>query len=235
MTASLFVLIPLLSMGCGTDPSGSASETSSAPEAAASADPNGGSVLEVMDGGGYTYLLLATSEGEKWAAVPSASVSVGDTAHIEGAMVMTDFASPSLGRTFDAILFGNLGASSAAPSERPSVAASPAEPAAKGQDMGARTVAAIFAEQAALEGGTVTVTGTVTKSTPEILGKNWIHVSDGSGSKDSGTDDLTVTTADLAQVGDAVTVTGTVARDVDLGMGYFFAVLVEDASVSPAP
>jgi hypothetical protein len=222
------VLLSLLLLACDeTQPSNSPEPGSETP--ATSEDPHGGAVLEVLSAGGYSYLLLATSEGEKWAAVPAAELSVGDTAHIEGAMRMTDFESPSLGRTFESILFGTLASEPAAAP----IAEAPATPApAAGQDLGVRTVVQIHEEQASIEGGSVTVSGTVTRSTPAILGKNWIHLDDGTGSSELGTHDLTVTTLETVEVGEVVTVTGTVARNVDLGMGYHFAVLVEDAAVS---
>jgi hypothetical protein len=62
------------------------------------------------------------------------------------------------------------------------------------------------------------------------MGKNWLHVRDGSGAE--GTNDLTVTTAaHLPSVGDTVLVTGQVSLNKDFGMGYAYDVIVEDAEV----
>jgi hypothetical protein len=62
-----------------------------------------------------------------------------------------------------------------------------------------------------------------------ILGKNWLHVRDGSGAE--GTNDLTVTTDAVVKVGDLVLVTGTLASDRDFGSGYKYALIVENAKV----
>ena len=95
---------------------------------------------------------------------------------------------------------------------------------------GGKTVAEVFAEKASLAGKPVTVRGKVAKVNGGIMGKNWLHVRDGSGAE--GTNDLTVTTAaELPQLGTIVVVTGPVTLDKDFGMGYQYDVIVEDAEI----
>ena len=96
---------------------------------------------------------------------------------------------------------------------------------------GGKTIAEVFAEKDQLAGQQVVLRGKVVKSNPGIMGKNWIHVRDGSGSE--GTNDLTVTTTGAAaDVGDTVLVKGPVSLNRDLGMGYVYDVIVEDAEVT---
>jgi len=96
---------------------------------------------------------------------------------------------------------------------------------------GGKTVAEIFAGKDQLGGQKVTFRGKVVKTNANIMGKNWLHVRDGSGAQDS--NDLTVTTTgELPKVGDTVIVTGQVSLNKDLGMGYQYDVLVEDAAVT---
>jgi len=96
---------------------------------------------------------------------------------------------------------------------------------------GGKTVAEVFAEKDQLGGQTVVVRGKVVKTNANIMGKNWLHVRDGSGAE--GANDLTVTTAaELPQVGDTVVVTGPVTLNKDFGMGYAYDVIVEDAEVT---
>jgi hypothetical protein len=73
------------------------------------------------------------------------------------------------------------------------------------------------------------VRGRVVKFNAMIMGKNWLHVRDGSGA--DGTNDLTVTTATKARVGDLVLVTGVLKTDRDFGGGYKYSLIVEDATV----
>ena len=99
---------------------------------------------------------------------------------------------------------------------------------------GGKTVAEVFAEKDALAGQPVTFRGKVVKTNPDIMGKNWLHVRDGSG--EEGTNDLTITTAGtLPNVGDTVLVTGNVTLNKDFGMGYAYDVLIEDAQVTVEP
>ena len=64
-----------------------------------------GTVLETMDSGGYTYFQLDTGLDKPWVAVPQAQVKVGDTISSMPGMVMKNFNSKTLNRTFDAIVF----------------------------------------------------------------------------------------------------------------------------------
>ena len=197
-----------------------------------------GAFLEVRDVESYTYLRLKTKDGEAWAAVPTAAVKKGAQVAIGNAMVMQDFESKSLKRKFDRIVFGTLGEAAARPAAMPAsphgAAPAPAAPVAKvAKAPGAegRTVAEVVGGKAALKDKPVAVRAQVVKVTSGILGKNWLHVQDGSGSAAQGTHDLIVTTKDTAAVGDVVLARGTVRTDVNVGAGYAYAVLVEDAAV----
>ena len=96
---------------------------------------------------------------------------------------------------------------------------------------GGKTVAEVFTEKDALAGQKVAVRGKVVKTNAGIMGKDWVHVRDGSGA--DGTNDLTVTTTmnPLPKVGDTVLVTGTAVTNKDFGMGYQYPVMLESAEV----
>jgi len=196
-----------------------------------------GKVLEVKDVESYTYLRLRTKDGETWAAVAKTPVKQGAEVTIENAMVMNNFESKSLKKKFDKIVFGTLGGAGAgvdlaALHSGVAKAADVGEvkvPKATGPD--ARTVAEIVTKKAELKNKTVLVRGKVVKYTPEVLGKNWIHLRDGSGSATDHTNDVLVTTKDQARIGDVVVVKGIVHTDRDLGSGYSYKVLVEEAAL----
>jgi photosystem II stability/assembly factor-like uncharacterized protein len=95
-----------------------------------------------------------------------------------------------------------------------------------------KTVEALFQEKAQLKGQQVQLKGKVVKSNNQIMGKNWIHLQDGTGAQ--GTNDITITTQDTAQVGDEVIIIGTVGVDVDFGSGYMYPLIVEKATVKKA-
>lgn len=96
----------------------------------------------------------------------------------------------------------------------------------------AKTVAELFAQKTALKDKAVTVRGKVVKVTTGVLGKNWLHLRDGSGAEASKDNDIIVTSAATAAIGDTVTVKGPVHLDRDFGAGYAYSVIIEDASVT---
>ncbi len=93
-----------------------------------------------------------------------------------------------------------------------------------------KTVAALYQDKAALAGKEVRVQGKVVKVNTGIMGRNFVHLQDGTGKQ--GTNDLTVTSKDTPKVGDQVTATGRVSVDKDFGYGYQYPLLVEDAKIT---
>jgi hypothetical protein len=77
----------------------------------------------------------------------------------------------------------------------------------------------------------VSVRGVVVKVNDGVMGRKWIHLRDGTGDPARGTHDLTVTSTDVVAVSDAITVTGIARLDRDVGTGYAYALLLEDARV----
>jgi hypothetical protein len=100
---------------------------------------------------------------------------------------------------------------------------------ASAQDANLKTVAALYQGKAALAGKTISAQGKVVKVNNDIMGRNWLHLQDGTGAANS--NDLVVTSKQTAAVGDQVTITGVVAVNRDFGSGYAYALLIEEASV----
>jgi len=240
-------------------PAASAPESASAAAPRTFADVSG-VVEETLDASDYTYMRLKTAQGEVWAAINKTVVKKGDTVTVVNAMPMDGFESRTLNRKFDRIVFGTLGepggaapaaaapmASGHEPADvakaREAMAAQHASAAAGPANVGkidvkkadgpdGKTVAQIFAGKGALKGKEVAVRGKVVKYTSGVMGKNWIHLRDGSGSREQKNDDITITTSDTTALGEVVLVRGTVHLDVDLGSGYAYPVLIENAKLA---
>lgn len=192
-----------------------------------------GKVAETMDSGGYTYVKVLGGKDPAWVAIPQQAVKVGAEVSYSG-MVMEDFHSKTLNRTFKKLVFSEGTAASghgaggkaprshgqAAPNQLP-------VKISKAEDKDAYTVAEIFSKRKELDGKQVSVRGKVMKVSSEIMGRNWVHLQDGSGDSKAGTHDLLVTTSEEAKPGETVTARGTVAKDKDFGSGYRYQVLVE--------
>lgn len=100
------------------------------------------------------------------------------------------------------------------------------------QEAKTSTVAALYKDKAALVGKTVQVKGKVVKVNNGIMGRNFLHIQDGTG--DAATNDLTVTSKDTANVGDTVSVTGIVVVNREFGAGYAYPLLLEESRIAPA-
>lgn len=213
--------------------------------AAAAATPLTGEVLEAREADPYVYLRLKTADGETWAAVNKIAIKPGAKVTIDNPLVMRDFESKALKKTFATIVFGAVAdpnapsRPTAAPMFRPDagkhgatpVAATPVK-VAKASGADARTVAEVVLGKDKLKDKPVTVRAQVVKVTSGVMGKNWLHVQDGSGSPGDRTNDILVTSKAAVAVGDVVSVKGTVRTEVKLGSGYNYPVLIEDASVT---
>ena len=237
---------PSASSGTEADPAeqGTDGVLANAAEADVREQPSGiAQVLESMDAGPYTYVRIDWEGREVWFAAPTFKVAVGDTVALTGTSApMHGFRSNSLNRTFDEIYFaGSLksnNAERAAASEVEKAHAGvnlPEAPPEVGQGEisrpeGGKTVEEIYAAPAEMAGQEILLRARVVKFTPRIMGSNWIHVRDGTGGE--GTNDLTVTTQDKAEVGDLVLVRGSLVVDKDFGAGYRFARLLEKATVT---
>jgi hypothetical protein len=194
-----------------------------------------GTIAETFDAAGYTYMRLSTPSGDEWAAVRQTPVKKGQKVTMNVQMTAEKFESKTLKRTFDRILFGaieNGGAAPVSQAQQHMSAPAAADNTPIKVEKAGKTVAEVWAARAELKDGKIAVRGKVVKFLGGIMGTNWIHLRDGSGSNDKGDNDLAVTTNDTAAIGDVVLVTGVVHVDKDFGAGYRYPVIIEDATVT---
>ncbi len=249
-------------------------EAKTATPAAAQAPGNfTGTVLETMDSGGYTYLQLDTGADKPWIAIPQAKVAVGDTISCQPGMVMKNFSSKTLNRTFDSIVFssglagaaksphagmggamggamagGNDSFASAVAAESGAAPVQQVQAAGSGGSLGAIApfseievdkasgenayrVEEAFAKKEDLNGKTVRIKGKVVKFSPMIMGRNWVHIQDGTGDPMTNTHDLVITTDATVKEGDTITMEGVLTAFKDFGAGYKYEAIVEKATI----
>jgi len=215
-----------------------------------------GIVADTINTAGYTYVQVNTGEAKVWVAGPQCKVTVGDTVTIVDAMPMKEYHSKTLNRTFDLVYFaGNIlrkgdavpannacaikpGASSM---EQISLKAAMAghtpqiDPGIKTDFSkikkvpNAITVAELYSQKETLKGKKVVLCGIVVHANNNIMSKNWLHLRDGTGNE--GSNDVTVTTIDNPPIGQVVVAEGMLVKDKNIGAGYKFALLIEDAKV----
>ena len=211
------------------------------PSVILAAETGTGTVAETLDSGGYVYMKL---EDGQWIAANTFAVNKGDKVKYSGAMEMNDFHSKSLDRTFESILFVSEAglvsddAAVKAPAELPgngnrvampvapqAPAAGEIKPLAEG-----KTIAGIFVESDQLKEQMVSLNAKVIKINKHIMGRNWITLQDGTGTEPD--NKIVATSQEEVSPGDIMIVKGTVKTDVDLGYGYHYKVMLEEATFS---
>jgi len=202
-------------------------------------------VLEAINTSSYTYLRVTENSAEKWLAVPLMEAKVGQTYYYATEMLMTNFVSKELNRTFETIFFLD-GVSTEPPVE----GKAPVQPDAQVQNQephsgnaeitvekanvkvtpakGGITIAELFSKKDSYNGKIVKIKGQVSKYSAEIMGANWVHIQDGTSF--NGKYDLTITTSKEVKIGDIVTFQGRIGLNKDLGAGYFYDVIMEEAT-----
>lgn len=188
-------------------------------------------VLEVIQVSDYTYLRVNENENEYWIAAPKADIKLGTVITFNQSMEMKNFESKELKRKFDKILFvDNLDAKLGVGSMD-----KPIKPTIEKENVNVEklsdgiTISELFANLSKYENKTVKIRGKVVKINTGIMNRNWIHIQDGT--KYNEDYDLTVTTNQIVNKDDVVTVIGKIVLNKDFGYGYSYKVIMEDAKI----
>ena len=208
-------------------------------------------VVELIQVSGYTYIRGQVNNKETWLAAPTISAKKGDILYYSKGMEMVNFRSKELNRTFPSILFVDRlvsdlrllqQATAAAPAPdanpHPDIPATGKVPESKKPEKesikiqlpaGAISLAMLLEEPKKYEGKKVTIRGKITKYTAGVMGKNWIHIQDGTSYNNKF--EVVLTTTDESKEGETATFEGVIVLNKDLGYGYFFDILLEDAKM----
>ncbi|MDH5366474.1 MAG: hypothetical protein OEW67_05765 [Cyclobacteriaceae bacterium] len=189
-------------------------------------------VVEVIQTTSYTYLLATEKDISRWLALPKIDAKVGQEYFHAAGMEMRNFKSKELGRVFESVTFltGVINADSSQKSRTANIA----KPSEKNEELentamskpnDAITLAELFSDKINYASKKVKVHGKVVKYNSGIMGKNWIHIQDGT--EYSGKNDLIITTQMATSLNKIITVEGTIVLDKDFGSGYFYDIILE--------
>lgn len=270
------IVLIVLATGCNRQKSVTGEKEAPAPPAPVTAAGPGpaaqavqpvvkkGTVVETMDSGGYTYMLVDDGKTQTWVAILQSKVTAGQEVSYYDGMVMPNFTSKTLGRSFDKIVFSSGLVGQETPGTIPAQSGQTAESFDQAlsteKNMGGSTiigsgsrkavvpfteihvdkatgensftVGELYEKATELDGKTATVRGKVVKISSNIMGRNWIHIQDGTGNPDDDTHDLVVTTtATPDDSWDIITASGVVSANKDFGAGYTYRVIIEGAKI----
>ncbi|MBK9223267.1 MAG: hypothetical protein IPO78_04160 [Saprospiraceae bacterium] len=192
-------------------------------------------IEEVLQAKRYTYLKVKEGEEPYWIAIAKMEIDKNATYYYSGGLKMRNFQSTDFDRVFEEVtLVSKIGKtadlstgsaldqafSKVQKDEQTTLEIKNVKP-----EKGSIAIADLFKNKEKYEGKTILVKGQCVKINPQIMGRNWIHLKDGSG----GTFDLTVTTQEHIELGSVVLFEGKIALNKDFGAGYFFNIIMEEA------
>jgi len=196
-----------------------------------------GTIQEVIQTSEYTYCKMKVASDEYWIAITKMPVKKSETLYFNQGLEMKDFHSTELDRTFPSVFFvqevstdPNSTKFKAKPNQL-----QPQKPEIVKNEVvidkanGGIRIAELYANKSSYNGKKVKISGKITKYNPGIMGKNWVHLQDGT--DNNGNFDLTVTTQAEVSLGAVVTFEGTIALNKDFGAGYSYSVIMEEASL----
>lgn len=205
--------------------------------ATATGELHGVIVEEVLPTDRYVYLRVTEGEEEFWLATRKMDVEKGAKYYYRDGLLKTNFESKEYNRVFEKVyLVSNLvpekhGGDAGTPI--PVESHGPAEGLgviSSGGDInraGSVKIADIVSNPKAYEGRKVQVSGVCVKINPNIMGRNWIHLQDGS----QDDYDFVVTSDSYVAEGAVVSLEAVVGIDRDFGAGYRYSLILENGKV----
>ncbi len=199
-------------------------------------------VNEVLPTTSYVYLKVKEGQDEFWIATGKMDVKKGGTYFYRGGLLKTDFESEEHNRVFEKIyLVSNLVSkenhTTLAKTESKSNSVTekgiaekediPTHTEKEIQHKGSIKIAELLKDPKQYEGHSVEISGICVKANPSIMGRNWLHLQDGS--KDDY--DLVVTSNTLVPEGADITVRAVVALNKDFGAGYTYELILENGTL----
>lgn len=200
-------------------------------------------VTEVIQATSYSYLKVKENFDERWVAVSKQEINLGDIFYYDEALEMANFKSKDLDRTFDVIYFINsisktpINTINTMPNTQNKmgtqqqhsgkIESKKKSSISMKKQADEKTLSDIFENHQKYSTEQFAIKGIVVKVNREVMGRNWIHIQDGT--SHNGIFDLTITTQELAEVGDEVTFEGKLTLKKDFGAGYFYDVIMENA------
>lgn len=197
-------------------------------------------VKDFLDASRYTYLNVTEDDKDFWIAIPQTKVEKGETYYYQGGVLTYNFESKEHNRIFETLYL--VGGISKVPGQQGGYAGGqgyidmhgggddteikvvPNEP-----EEGGVTLESLFSNMAEYSGKVVKVKGTCVKINRNIMGKNWIHLQDGTKDSQDNNYDLTITTLEDVPEGEMAIFEGTITLGKDFGSGYRYDIILEES------
>lgn len=186
-------------------------------------------ILEVLPTVKYVYLRVKEGQEEFWIATLKTEIAVGEDYFYRGGLLKTNFESREHKRVFDKMYL----VSSLVKADHGIQPTSTQRPLNDNEMRAAVTVTDVIkisdlvTEPKKYNGKTIQIRGNCIKVNSNIMGRNWIHIQDGS----QDDFDLVITSTSQVPVGHTITMSGKVVLDKDFGSGYKYSIILEEGEL----
>jgi hypothetical protein len=195
-------------------------------------------VNEVLPTEKYVYLNVNEGNETFWIATLKKEVRKGESYFYKNGLLKTNFESKEYKRTFDKIYLvtnivpANHGSAEMANDmmNNPKSMDNPSANNSPNRNIvqpGSIRIADIIDNPSKYEGQSVQISGQCTKLNANIMGRNWIHLNDGSNNGK----DLIITSQAMVSEGETVTMKGVVNLNRDFGAGYKYEIIIEEGEL----
>ncbi|MBK8701250.1 MAG: hypothetical protein IPN29_17600 [Saprospiraceae bacterium] len=200
-------------------------------QAAATSDVHQVTALELLQAERHTYLRVTENADTFWIAASKMEAAKGRKYFYRGGLLKTDFESAEFNRVFDKIyLVSQIIDASAHPGGSGGAPTAEVDPKEIKNIPGKIALSELLGNSGKYDGKAIVVAGKVVKVNNGIMGRNWVHIQDGTSLK-SKKCDLTITTMENIPIGSTLAFEGKVALNKDFGAGYRYDIIVEEAVV----
>ena len=193
-------------------------------------------VDEVLPATKYVYVHVNEGMEQYWVATALKEITVGETYFFRGGLLKTNFESKEYNRMFEKIYLVSQFVPAKHGDNTPNASEMTTPPGNQDNKdavknvkkvekaAGSISIAELVNNYQKYEGQTVQLSGECVKINPQIMGRNWIHLKDGS--KDDY--DLVITSDVFVREGSVITIKATVVLNKDYGAGYNYDLILED-------
>lgn len=204
-------------------------------------------VNEILPSSKYLYINVNEEGVEEpfWIATRIMDINVGEIYFYNGGLLKTNYESKEYNKVFEKIYLISSNLVPADHANNPGLLeknnASTAKPKLKNIPKpisapvkivtvkGSVKIAELVKNFKKYEGKTIQISGVCVKLNANIMGKNWVHLKDGS--KDDY--DLVVTTNEIINEGTIVSMKAKVSLNKDFGAGYKYDLILEEGTIIP--
>jgi len=185
-------------------------------------------VNHVLHAGSYTYYGIQNGARQYWVVTPRSDLPVGAWMRFKEEIAMPTYESKALGQTFEDVIFTSDFQYRTQEDEAKHLAFITEKVATSPYaQKGTLSIQDAMEKRKEYAGKTVMIRAKVVKASQNIMGKNWIHLQDGTGTGDE-VGRIVATSLALPEVGDIVIAKGKVSVDKDFGSGYVYKIILEE-------